>query len=269
MDSERPPNLRTVGKTDQETDATDAQPLAAPFGVNTMAELVVDLLSATNLVTPDKLALVRGRAGQGSLAQAIVDEGVAPPEGIARSLAVRYQISVVDLALTGVAKEAAELIPLHVLERVVAIPYALEENTLRIAVADPGNLHGLDELRLATRYPLDLGVASSEDILAELRRMARASEAFGTRAVLEEVDADLGIGEEDETDDLEADDGISDAPLVRLVNSVIFQAAEDGASDVHFEPQDRSRPGGSQRRKFFFLQGADRQHSQGFHLFQP
>ena len=237
MDSERPPNLRTVGTTGEDTAATGAQPLSAPFGVNAMAELVVDLLSATNLVTPDKLALVRGRAGQGSLAQAIVDEGVAPPEGIARSLAVRYQISIVDLALTGVAKEAAELIPLHVLERVVAIPYALEDGTLRIAVADPGNLHGLDELRLATRFPLDLGVASSEDILAELRRMARASEAFGTRAVLEEVDADLGI-EEDETDDLEAEDGISDAPLVRLVNSVIFQAAEDGASDVHFEPQE-------------------------------
>ena len=89
---------------------------------------------------------------------------------------------------TGVAKDAAEQIPLHVLERVVAIPYALEDSTLRVAVADPGNLHGLDELRLATRHPLDLGVASSEDILVELRRMARASEAFGARAVLEEVD---------------------------------------------------------------------------------
>ena len=240
MDNERPPNLRTVGTTGEDTAATGAQPLAAAFGVNTMAELVVDLLSATGLVAPDKLALVRGRAGQGSLAQAIVDEGVAPPEGIARSLAVRYQIAVVDLALTGVEKEAAELIPLHVLERVVAIPYALDDGTLRIAVADPGNLHGLDELRLATRYPLDLGVASSEDILAELRRMSRASEAFGARAVLEEVDADLGIAESDENDDLEAEDGFSDAPLVRLVNSVIFQAAEDGASDVHFEPQEDS-----------------------------
>ena len=54
-------------------------------------------------------------------------------------------------------------------------PYALDDGTLRIAVADPGNLHGIDELRLATRFPLDLGVASSEDILAELRRMARAA----------------------------------------------------------------------------------------------
>ncbi|MHB1241997.1 MAG: GspE/PulE family protein [Gaiellaceae bacterium] len=238
MDSERPPNLRTVGSPGDRTADTGAQPLASGMAINTMAELVVDLLSATGLVTPDKLALVRGRAGQGSLAQAIVDEGVAPPEGIARSLAVRYQVALVDLALAGVEKEAAEQIPLHVLERVVAIPYALDDGTLRIAVADPGNLHGIDELRLATRFPLDLGVASSEDILLELRRMARASEAFGTRAVLEEVDADLGTSEQEEADDLEAEDGISDAPLVRLVNSVIFQAAEDGASDVHFEPQE-------------------------------
>jgi len=43
---------------------------------------------------------------------------------------------------------------------------------------------------------------------------------------------------EEEDDDLEADDGVSDAPLVRLVNSIILQAAEDGASDLHFDPQD-------------------------------
>ncbi len=47
-----------------------------------------------------------------------------------------------------------------------------------------------------------------------------------------------GLELEEEADDLEVDDGVSDAPLVRLVNSVIFQAAEDGASDVHFEPQE-------------------------------
>ena len=50
--------------------------------------------------------------------------------------------------------------------------------------------------------------------------------------------AELEVIDEDELDDLEVDDGISDAPLVRLVNSIIFEAAEDGASDVHFEPQD-------------------------------
>jgi type IV pilus assembly protein PilB len=61
--------------------------------------------------------------------------------------------------------------------------------------------------------------------------------AFGARAALLDEDAVIAEAEEEE-DDLEVDDGISDAPLVRLVNSVIFQAAEDGASDVHFEPQE-------------------------------
>ena len=101
-------------------------------------------------------------------------------------------------------------------------------------MAEPANIHGIDELRLATRHPLQLGVASRDDILTEIRRLVRASEAFGARAVFDEEHED----EEEEADDLEADDGISDAPLVRLVNSIIFQAAEDGASDVHFEPQE-------------------------------
>jgi type IV pilus assembly protein PilB len=239
MDNERPPSLRTVGNTGDATTRPPAgEPLASGMLVNETAELVVDLLAATGLVPLDKLALVRGRTGQGSLAQAIVDEGVAPPEGVARTLALRYQIPYVDLALTGLDKDAAAAIPLHVLERVIALPYALEGDTLRVALADPGNLHGLDELRLATRHTLDLGVASRDDILVELKRMARASEAFGARAVLEEAEEELAAQEEDDADDLEAEDGISDAPLVRLVNSVIFQAAEDGASDVHFEPQE-------------------------------
>jgi len=174
----------------------------------------------------------------GSFAHALVEQNVASSEGLAKTLAARYQMPLVDLALTGVAEDASGEIALHVLERLVAIPYAFDNGTLRVAIADPGNIQGIDELRLATRYPLDLGVASREDIFAEIRRLARASEAFGARAAVEEELA--ATEDEEEADDLEIDDGISDAPLVRLVNSVIFQAAEDGASDVHFEPQEDS-----------------------------
>ena len=234
---ERPPSLRTPDTAGGESGAPE-RPLGGGVPINELAELVADLIEATGLLTPDKLALVRGRAGQsGSLAQAIVEEGVASGEGIARMLAARHQLPLIDLPLAGVDDEAAKLVPLHVLERIVAIPYAIENGYLHVAIADPANLHGIDELRLATRYPLELAVAPREDILAEIRRLVRASEAFGARAILEEEQAAIEE-EEDELDDLEADDGISDAPLVRLVNSVIFQAAEDGASDVHFEPQE-------------------------------
>src|SRR3954462_14955110 len=236
MDYERPPNLRTAG--DQPTSA--APPGGARLGgpappINALAELVADLIASTGLVPADKLAVVRGAAGPGSLAQALVEGGIASSEGIARTLAARHQLPLVDLAVSGVTPNAAKEIPLHVLERIVAIPYAIENGALRIAIADPGNIQAIDELRLATRYPLDVGVGAREDIQAEIRRLAPAAEAFGARAAVEEELA--AEADDEDADDLEVDDGVSDAPLVRLVNSVIFQAAEDGASDVHFEPE--------------------------------
>jgi type IV pilus assembly protein PilB len=125
-----------------------------------------------------------------------------------------------------------ELIPVRTLRHVVAVPIALRDNRLLVAVADPGNILGVDELKIATRYPIDLVVSPREDILEELKKLERQAEMSETQSALDDFDV-----VEDE-DDLEADDGVSDAPLVRLVNSIIMQAAGDGASDIHFEPQE-------------------------------
>ncbi|MEX2211355.1 MAG: GspE/PulE family protein [Gaiellaceae bacterium] len=228
MARERPPTLRA---------APAAAPLR-PHEVDVSAQLVLDLIQATGLVPADRLALVRGRTNQGlTVAQALVEEGVASAAGVARILADRHQLPLVDLGATGVDSEAAALIPVQVLERAVAVPYAREGETLRVAVADPGNVQAIDELRFATPHALEIGVASRDEVLAEIRRLVRASETDGARAAVEEELQLEGVAE---VVDLEADDGVSDAPLVRLVNSIIHQAAEDGASDVHFEPQEDS-----------------------------
>jgi type IV pilus assembly protein PilB len=235
MDPERPPQLRTV--RDAEPAAQEsAVPLQPAFDVNPLAELVADVIEATGILPPDKLSFVRDRARTGSFAQALIDEGLAEGSSIARTLAAKHNLPVVDIVENGVSPDAAEQIPLHVLERIRAIPYAIEGDKLLIAVADPQNVHAIDELRLATRYQLELAVAAPEDIEGEIRRLVRAAEAFGARAVLDDEEELEEVPDEEE-DDLEADDGISDAPLVRLVNSLVFQAAEDGASDMHFEPQ--------------------------------
>jgi type IV pilus assembly protein PilB len=135
-----------------------------------------------------------------------------------------------------ISPDAATSIPVHVLERVVALPYKLAGERLHVAIADPSNVSGIDELKLATRHQIELGVASRDEILGEIQRMLRASETLTAQsAALEDVEI---ISEDEELDDLEADDGISDAPLVRLVNSIIFQGAEDGASDIHFMPEE-------------------------------
>ena len=95
-------------------------------------------------------------------------------------LAVRHHLPIIDLPSVGVSVDAVQLIPIQTLERSFAIPYAVDDEVLRVAVADPGNLHAIDELRLATKHSLELGVASRDDIVSELQRLLRTSEAIGS-----------------------------------------------------------------------------------------
>jgi type IV pilus assembly protein PilB len=201
-----------------------------------MGELVVDLLETTGLIPEAKFGALREGAKHKPVVQVLIDESLASSEAIARIVAAQHGLPVIELGAFGIDPEAAASVPLHVLEQVQALPYGFEDGSLCVAIADPQNVHGIDSLRLASRHPIALRVAASEEIATELGRLARTAEAFGARSGLSEI-AELEVIDEDELDDLEVEDGISDAPLVRLVNSIIFEAAEDGASDVHFEPQ--------------------------------
>jgi type IV pilus assembly protein PilB len=233
MEAERV-SLRTV----PDDEDPKAGPSALRVASGPVSELVAEVVEATGLLAPDVLQSVRERSSSGSFSHTLAQQGIGSGERVAKDLADRFGIPLVDLPLVGVSREAAHRIPLHVLERVSAIPYAYEDGVLRVAIADPQNLHGIDELRLASDTQVELAVAAREDIVTEVRRLARAAEAFGARAMLEEQHQEEPEEAENE-DDLEIDDGISDAPLVRLVNSLIFQAAEDGASDMHFEPNEQ------------------------------
>jgi type IV pilus assembly protein PilB len=201
----------------------------------TTAELVADLIATTDLVPRDRLAAARGRAGTGSLAQALYEEGYAQADGMARSLARRHDLPYVNLGDDRVSPDAAELIPLRALTRVCAVPFALRGERLQVAIADPANIHGVDELKLASRFAIDFHVTSREDIQNELERLTRQVEVFETQSALDQLEV-----VEDNEGDLEVADGVSDAPLVRLVNSIIMQAAADGASDIHFAPHEDS-----------------------------
>src|SRR5207244_5184404 len=107
MDIERPPNLRTPGSEPGSATPPGGAGLGGPAPpINALGELVADLIAATGLVPADKLALVRGAAGMGSFAHALVEQNLASSEGLARTLAARYPASLVDLALAGVREGA-------------------------------------------------------------------------------------------------------------------------------------------------------------------
>jgi type IV pilus assembly protein PilB len=254
MEFEELQPLRRTGAGDgEESPGIEPQyPPGAGIPENRIAHFVAELLETTGLIPLDRLAGARSRAGAGSIAQAIMDEAPTPAAELlipgqrvaapsaddeARAIAERHHLPFIDLAAVGVQKVAAESIPPHVLERAGAVPYQVAGDRLRIAVSDPTNVQAIDELRLATRFTLEIGVAAAGEIELELKRLQSAKDAW-ERAALVEEEFDIGAEDEEDGDDLEADDGVSDAPLVRLVNSIILQAAEDGASDIHFDPQD-------------------------------
>src|SRR5438094_5856773 len=211
----------------------------APDTINPLAELVADLLEPTGLVPVDRLAAVRTRVGSTSFAEALREAGLASDKGVARALATRHHLPFVDILAQQVQPEALEEIKPAVRERVRALPFAFDGQTLRVAIADPANVAAIDELRLATAFAIELAVAPRDDLFAEITRYARAAQNLDIK-VGAEIRAIERVEEEqqEEGDDLEVDDGVSDAPLVRLVNALIYQAAEDGASDVHVEPQE-------------------------------
>jgi type IV pilus assembly protein PilB len=148
-------------------------------------------------------------------------------------LAKAYGLPFVDLRRETVDRDAAELIPLNVLERSRALPYLLQDGVLRIAIADPSAVRVIDDLRLVSSHPIEFVVASAVDIEFELKRLARAHEVVARAAAMED---DLpGLVQET---DLEAEDGVSETPPIKLVNSIVIQAVEEGASDIHFVPRD-------------------------------
>ena len=149
---------------------------------------------------------------------------------LARQTAERFALPFVDLRALGVDHSAAETIEARVLLRTSAFPYALEGDRLLVAIADPSDVQAIDELRFATAHEVVFAVAAREEIEQELRNLERQADATRRQAIAEEEELLF----DDQVETVEDDDS---APLIKLVNAIIFQAVEDRASDVHFLPQ--------------------------------
>ncbi len=156
--------------------------------------------------------------------------GRAAGLAVARQIAERFALPLLDLRALGVVRDAANEIEARTLVRAVAVPYAFDGERLLVAIADPADVQSVDELRIATRREIVLSVAPRDDIELELRNLEREVEATRRHAVHEGE----RISYEEEPE--QAEDEAS-GPLVELVNSLVFQAIEEGASDVHFLPQ--------------------------------
>jgi type IV pilus assembly protein PilB len=169
----------------------------------------------------------------------LLEQHAITAEQLSHAIAERYGLDHIDLSVFKVDMAAANLLSAAAARRYSAVPVAhLDDQTLLLAMADPANVLAVDDIALLTRMDIKPAVASSEDIRALTSRMNRFEEAV--REVVDESDegaAPLEI--------VDLRESAEDAPVIKLVHSIIAEAADRGASDIHFEPQpdELGRPG--------------------------
>ena len=160
------------------------------------------------------------------------DHNVVDADQLSRAIAERYGLDHIDLNVYKIDMGAANLLPVSSARRYRAIPVGyVDHETLLLAMADPADVLAVDDVQMMTGLHCHAAVAAADDIDALIGRVNTLETAV-SEAVSEEEDA------EGEAEVTELHESADDAPVIKLVYSVLAQAVGEGASDIHFEPDE-------------------------------
>jgi type IV pilus assembly protein PilB len=171
-----------------------------------------------------------------SIAQAMVDGGFVDESGFYQTIADGLGTEYVDLSTREIAPEILRLIPSGLARLHGALPVGSSGNSLRVALVDPLDLHAVEDLRFALGKDIQVIVSSAEQIEDRIKQY------YGTdTSSMEEILKQLGeagellqLREGDGAGAVEAEANAT--PIIRFVDLILYQAIQDRASDIHFEP---------------------------------
>ena len=223
-----------------DTAQTVASTLNRSASVGLPEKLVQDgLLEESAMADAQRLA----RESKTSLVSYLVANNLVQPRELAITASMMFGVPLMDLDATQVDLDAVRLVSDKLLNKHRVLPLMRRGRRLFIAVSDPTNLHGLDEIRFQTTLNVE-PIVVEEDKLQKL--LSKTIEQVDT-AMPSLGDDDFDYENLDTTggdDDVDPEnltrDDVEDAPIVRFVNKVMLDAIKKGASDIHFEPYEKS-----------------------------
>jgi len=190
------------------------------------------MLLSEGLITQAQLdAALKAQADRGlPIGQLLVESGAVTEAVLSGALARQLGLEFVDLAEYPIDRGAVALLPEAMARRLLALPITWADDRLQVAMADPGNVLAIDDLRAVTGAEIQVVVATRTQLAEAIDRFHRLD------AEVDEV-AQIAAGElADDADDEVAREAVEDAPIVKFVNLLIAQAVADRASDIHVEP---------------------------------
>jgi type IV pilus assembly protein PilB len=208
-------------------------PTSRPLVKRRLGDVVVDLGYADR--EDVESAVATAIAARRPVGQVMIDAGIVNPDQLARALAERNGLPYVNLNLFEVDRGAANLVSPLEARRYRAVPISfVDEQTLLVGTSNPANVVGRDDIAMATGYDVQLAVTSPEHLEHLINNLAQGSAKV--QHALEESAEEAE--EEERAPVVELLESASEAPVVQLVHSVIADAVERGASDIHFDPRD-------------------------------
>jgi type IV pilus assembly protein PilB len=198
-----------------------------------LTDVIVEMELATRRQVDD--AIGSSRVSGTTPERLLVEQGVLTQDALARALAERYGLDHLDLGVFAVDMNAANLVSTTVAKRYQTVPVAFaDKRTLLVVMADPSNVLAVDDIAIMTGYEIRVAVAPPDDITALISRLDRLEDVVGeSQTVIEEPE------EEEQGEVVALHETSEDAPVIKLVNQVVAQAIERGASDIHLAPDGR------------------------------
>lgn len=193
-------------------------------------------ISSQQVAEAQKLARNHG----GNVALALVKMGAINEAEYREFLSGFYNCPTIDLGNTDIDPAVARLVPSDVATRFQVVPVRRVGRRITVAMANPANIFAIDDIKFITGFEVDVMVAPEPDIKRAIDRLYDSAESMAS--VMKELDTELEIVEEadEQSESVAADMAASDqAPVVKLVNSLLADAVRKGASDIHIEPYEK------------------------------
>jgi type IV pilus assembly protein PilB len=187
-------------------------------------------------------ALNVARERKTSVVTQLVTTGAANARDIAVAASNEFGVPLFDLDSVALDIETVRLVSDKLLTKHRVLPLFRRGKRLFIAVADPTNLHALDEIKFQTSLGIEAVVVEDDKLQKALDKAIEQVDSQMS-ALTDEEGIDLEsletVGGEEELDDKAGSNDVEDAPIVRFVNKVMLDAIRRGASDIHFEPYEK------------------------------
>ena len=202
-----------------------------------------ELLLAAGTITQEELekGLKLQKEQKGRLGDVLISNGIITEQELIEALQMQLGIEFVDLTKLNIPTELAQVVPKNLAKQYTVVPIRAVKDELYLAMSDPLNFYAIEEVRKAVRRKVVPVLATKDAIehsiqvlygnegaaraIEDMRREANAAEAT-PEADTAFVSTQLG------------EDNVSNAPTIRLVNSIIERAVIERASDIHLEPHE-------------------------------